>query len=135
MNLIPYELFPVPTTAYEVLLTKLWQYELLVTKLWQYELFPLRAFAYETFVYELNLFELFGYEPNPIRTFYTMNFCRYELLNIRALSQTNICIGTVAYEPFPTRVLCLRTLVRGACCTCRLSTIVIVSKICNKMNP
>ena len=95
------------------------------TNFFRYEPFPLRISAYELFAYELfplrtfsvtNFFryEHFTYEPYPIRTFYISNYSRYEPYPIRTLSHTNLCLRTLAYEPFLIRTLCLRASVLEA---------------------
>ena len=59
-------------------------------------------------------YEILESELYPIRTFNIANFCRYKLFFMRTLSHTNIRMRTFAYEPFPIRTLCSRTLVLEA---------------------
>ena len=74
------------------------------TNLFLYEL-PRTNFLHTNFF----RYEDFTYEPYPIRTFSITNYSRYEPYTIRTLSHTNLCLRTLAYEPFPIRTLCLRT--------------------------
>ena len=80
----------------------------------------MRTFTYEPFSIRAFSFTNFRTLTFYIRTFSVTNILhtnliRYEpfpLRSLRTLSHTNICLRTLAYEPFLIRTLCLRTFVR-----------------------
>ena len=90
LRIFPYEPFPLRTSAYELITC---------------ELFPLITITFSVNKFSVNNIlhtNLIRYEPFPLRTIAVTNL----IPTIRTLSQTNLCLRTLAYEPFPIRTLC-----------------------------
>ena len=119
-NLLRYELKSIRTLSHTNLCIRTFAYEPFTIRTLSFTNFRVRTFYIRTFsvtnILHTNFFryEHFTYEPYTIRTFSITNFSRYEHFTVRTLSHTNLCLRTLAYEPFPIRTLCLRTSVLEA---------------------